>query len=600
MARINTAMMIDGEGSYEALVSLATQAAISSPEVVNTPTDVVPSAPAVQAVVEKVIQTVAPDISDSKLSQLAQQATTAVISSPQVIAAPAGQTVSPSVVNTITNTVLSNLSPVEQALGRDIGSSVDYAASIDKQVAQAQAVAAKPIMSAEQKAAGGEVKWIGGVGGKYKIVMPIGSGLSGSVSAGWEPGRNPVGVTSKVSTTGNTIDTAGAQSTQGTLASFRQAESAAGSNIPQVYTPSAFDLQSTAGATTLKDVGTITATGATGAIGATGATGATGVTGLTGATGATGFTGSTGPTGPTGATGPTGPTDDPVYAALVSAMSVYKISGLADTLAQIRMDYPGISSEDMLTLLRNDSRYNKGYLQRFSGNAKLIAAGKAPLDEKTYFANEQAYEKVFKSYGVERFANTAQYAELIGNQLAPTEVVTRVSMAYNRILGAESNVLEALRKFAPSLSTGDLVAAMLDPRNQLPELEKKITNAEIGGAAIRQGLNAFEAATTVQNNRYSNISGGTIGAEAARQAGATGETAMKDYQTVAGELPRMEFLSSISKGLPQYGQVESEQANILGLASAERKKQDLFALETGRYGGASGVGRRNSSIAGII
>ena len=264
------------------------------------------------------------------------------------------------------------------------------------------------------------------------------------------------------------------------------------------------------------------------------------------------------------------------------------------------MDYPDITSEDMLTLLRNDSRYNKGYLQRFSGNAKLLSAGKAPLDEKTYFANEQAYEKIFKSYGVDRFANTSQYSELIGNQLAPTEVGTRVSMAYNRVLNAESNVIDALRKFGSSLSTGDLVAAMLDPRNQLPELEKKITNAEIGGAAIRQGLDAYEALTSVKNARYSNISGGSIGAEAARQAGATGETAMKDYQTIAKELPKMEFLSSISKGLPQYGQTESEQANILGLASAERKKQDLLALETGRYGGASGVGRRGSSIAGLL
>jgi hypothetical protein len=62
----------------------------------------------------------------------------------------------------------------------------------------------------------------------------------------------------------------------------------------------------------------------------------------------------------------------------------------------------------------------------------------------------------------------------------------------------------------------------------------------------------------------------------------------------------MEFLSSISQGLPQYGQVEAEKSRIQGLASEERKKQSLIALEEARYGGSSGVGRRNSSVAGII
>jgi len=282
------------------------------------------------------------------------------------------------------------------------------------------------------------------------------------------------------------------------------------------------------------------------------------------------------------------PLDNPVYAALLAAMKVYNISGLADTLLAIRTAYPDISSEDMLTLLRNDTRYNAGYLKRFAGNAKLAANGKAMLDEKTYLANEAAYEKIFKAYDVMRFANTSQYADLIGNEIAPTEVSTRVSMAYDRILNADSNVLLALRKFGSSLSTGDLIAAMLDPKNQLPELNKKITSAEIGGAALKQGLQAYEAATTVQSSRYSNITDGTIGTTAAMQSGADAASANKDYQTIAGELPRMEFLSSISKGLPQYGQAEAEQARIQGLASAQRKQTDLLSAEAARFSGSSG------------
>ena len=288
------------------------------------------------------------------------------------------------------------------------------------------------------------------------------------------------------------------------------------------------------------------------------------------------------------------PLDNPVYAALLAAMGVYNISGLADTLLAIRTQYPDITSEDMLTLLRYDKRYNAGYLQRFAGNAKLSAAGKPMLTEKEYLANEMAYEKIFKAYDVTRFANTSQYADLIGNQLDPDEVNTRVSMAYKRIINADASVLNALKKFGSSLSTGDLVAAMLDPRNQVPELNKKITSAEIGGAALRQGLQAFEMATSIQSQRYSNVTEGTIGTEAARLSGADAASANVDYQKIAGELPTMEFLSSISKGLPQYAQKEAEQARIQGLASAERKKQDLLALEASRFSGSAGnIGSRS-------
>lgn len=297
------------------------------------------------------------------------------------------------------------------------------------------------------------------------------------------------------------------------------------------------------------------------------------------------------------------PMDNPVYAALLAAMGVYNISGLADTLLAIRTAYPDITSEDMLSLLRYDKRYNAGYLQRFAGNAKLSAAGKPMLTEKEYLANEMAYEKIFKAYDVTRFANTAQYADLIGNQLAPDEVNTRVSMAYNRIINADANVLTALKKFASSLSTGDLIAAMLDPRNQVPELNKKITSAEIGGAALRQGLQAFEMATSIQSSRYSNITEGTIGTERARLSGADAESARVAYEKIAEEVPRGEFLSSISKTVPQYGQVESEEANILGLASAKRKKQDLIALEAARFSaGAGNIGSKSfrSPTQGIV
>lgn len=287
------------------------------------------------------------------------------------------------------------------------------------------------------------------------------------------------------------------------------------------------------------------------------------------------------------------PKKDPVYDALVAAMGIYKVDGLAATLEQIRMDYPDISSEDMLTLLRNDARYNKGYLTRFSGNQRLLAAGKPMLDERTYLQNEIAYDSTFKAYGVDvYFSNAVQYADLIANSKAPTEVANIVSAGFNRVINAEPSTLDTYKRFFSALTTQDIVAGLIGGKETTVSVERKITSAEIGGSAVRQGLNAFQAATDIKNARYSNLIDGTIGTNAILASGATRESTRISYEKIAGDLPRSEFLSSISAGqAEQYGQREAEKADILGLASEKRKLEILKDLERNRFKAEAGAAK---------
>lgn len=284
------------------------------------------------------------------------------------------------------------------------------------------------------------------------------------------------------------------------------------------------------------------------------------------------------------------PKKDPVYDALVAAMGIYKIQGLAATLERIRMEYPDITSEDMLTLLRSDSRYNKEYLVRFSGNQRLLAAGKPMIDEKTYLQNEIAYDATFKAYGVDAyFSNTNQYADLIANSKAPTEVANIVSSGFQRVINAEPSTLDTYKRFYSALTTQDIVAGLIGGKETTVNIERKITSAEIGGSAVRQGLNAYQAATDIKSTRYSNLMGGTIGTDAILASGATGESTRKSYEKIAGDLPRAEELSSISAGqAEQYGQREAEKADILGLASEKRKLEILKDLERNRFKGQAG------------
>lgn len=107
------------------------------------------------------------------------------------VAAPAPTTTFAPTGNTFTDT-LNKLRAERGITAENVSATgqLDVKGLTADRLAQAQAVAAKPVMSPEQEAGGGVVKWIGGVDGKYEIVMPIGSPLVGSKAAGWESGRN--------------------------------------------------------------------------------------------------------------------------------------------------------------------------------------------------------------------------------------------------------------------------------------------------------------------------------------------------------------------------------------------------------------------------
>lgn len=290
------------------------------------------------------------------------------------------------------------------------------------------------------------------------------------------------------------------------------------------------------------------------------------------------------------------------YTALYSMLSSIGVQGLVDVMEQLRTQYPEITSDEMLMLLKYDKRYNEPYLKRFEGNRKRIAAGLAPLDDATYLANEAAYKKIFETYGLNQFANTEKYANFIGSSISPDEVASRVQMVYDRVNKSLPQVTKALLQFYPELSQQDLMAYALDPVNQLPVLNRKIQAAEIGGAALVQSLGTSLTARTFTGTEaapFTNVQRGTIGVETMMQSGATGESAAKASQFVAGVLPRGEFLSSIyAGGLDQYGQLQAEQEAYQGLASAERARQRLGAREAASFRGSAGTSRVSFATEG--
>ena len=286
-------------------------------------------------------------------------------------------------------------------------------------------------------------------------------------------------------------------------------------------------------------------------------------------------------------------TPNVAYDTIGKILENYRITDLASVLEDIRDEYPEASSEEVLTLLQFDPRYNAKFNERFAANQKRLKEGKPVLSPSEYLKLEQGYIKVLNAYNLPTFKTQKYYDTFIESDLDVEEVTDRIQLGYDRVLNDQA-VQSAFNKFFSSLGFSDIVAGMLDPVNQLPALERKVKAAEIGGAALRQGLMTSElAATEAQANvPYTNVTRGTVGADVLGREGVTKAQAEAGYRNIAQLLPTAEKLSSIyGKTELQYGLLEAEQEQLQGLASAARKRQRLTELETAQFRKQSGLAK---------
>ena len=241
-----------------------------------------------------------------------------------------------------------------------------------------------------------------------------------------------------------------------------------------------------------------------------------------------------------------------------------------------------VGPEEAKLLLKQSDSWKK----RFAGNEMLRKAGKNVLDTATYLELEKNYADVFNAYGLNRFASREEFAQLIGNSIAKTELQDRLNLAVKRVANADPAVLKTLRDFYPNITDTDIVAYFLKPDQVLPDLERKVTTAEIGAAAVGQGK---EYAITRQ--RAAELAG--LGVD--QQAALTG------YQKVATVLPETKTLSDIyGEAKIDYTQQAAEEEFLLGSASAARKRRQLKLLEEAKFSGDTGVSSQANSLSTAV
>jgi hypothetical protein len=252
--------------------------------------------------------------------------------------------------------------------------------------------------------------------------------------------------------------------------------------------------------------------------------------------------------------------------------------GLASLVEPLRgLVQNGISGDEFTLRLRETDAYKK----RFAANAERLSKGLTALSEGEYLAKEDAYQNVMRNYGLpasyyakDSLGTQAGFQKLLANDVSASELEERVIQAKDRVINSNPEVAQALKAYYPNIQDGDIVAYVLDPQNALKEIQRKISAAEIGGAALAQGLTA-----------------GVTRAEELAGLGINKQQAMQGYQDVAQMAPRGSQLADIYNQGPYNQQTaEAEVFGTAGAAQAAEKRKKLKALEEANFSGSSGVG----------
>jgi hypothetical protein len=273
------------------------------------------------------------------------------------------------------------------------------------------------------------------------------------------------------------------------------------------------------------------------------------------------------------------------YDLLFQQFNQYGMGALVEPLKQFIQQ--GLSSAEFTLRLRDTDAYKK----RFAANAGRIAKGLSALNEAEYIGLEDQYQNIMRQYGLPAsyyargdMGRQEGFEKFLENDVSAAELEDRVMTAQSRVLNANPEVLASLRSFYPDITNGDILAYTLDPNKALSEIKRKVTAAEIGGAALQAGLQT-----------------GLARAEELTAAGVTKAQAQQGFQTVAEVAPRGSQLAEIY-GQSPYTQTTAE-AEVFGLAGsvdAARQRKKLTQLETAAFQGSAGTGAIARDRAGVL
>ena len=276
------------------------------------------------------------------------------------------------------------------------------------------------------------------------------------------------------------------------------------------------------------------------------------------------------------------------FAMLQDLFNSYGLEGLAGEIKDY-MEKGFTATEALIKLKTNPSG---AYAKRFAGNFTRVKNGLNAISEAEYINLENSYANTLKSYGlgnmvsVNRDDNYKTFANYIAGDISAVEFKDRVSTVVTRVQNAEPSIKATLKSFYPEISDADLVSYFLNPKENLPKLQEKVTASEIGAAAVGAG-----AGLTTNVNTATSLA----------RYGVDQKMAREGYSSIASILPTAGKLGDIyNESGVKYGQAEGEAEVFMGRQDAATKRNRLASMERGSFSGSAGRLASQSKNAGLI
>ena len=232
-------------------------------------------------------------------------------------------------------------------------------------------------------------------------------------------------------------------------------------------------------------------------------------------------------------------------------------------------------------------RNTKAYMTRFSANDARIKAGLSALSPAEYLAKEDAYQNLMRNYGLPAsyytpglYGKQEGFDTLLANDVSAVELEDRISTAQQRVLNANPEVTAALRQFYPDITNGDILAYSLNPKNGLKDIQRKVTAAEIGGAAMTPKDASGKQILSTSQARAMQLAG----------YGVDKQQATEVYSAIGAGLQRGSELASIYGESP-YTQTTAEEElfKLSGQTEAQKQRKKITGLEKAAFSGQTGL-----------
>ena len=261
------------------------------------------------------------------------------------------------------------------------------------------------------------------------------------------------------------------------------------------------------------------------------------------------------------------------YDILFNEFDKYGLGSLVSEVKQYIVD--GLSPAEFTIKLRA----SKPYQERFAANAKRIANGFRAIDEATYLGLEDSYQSIMQNYGLPatyyekgNLGVQKGFEDLIGGNVDPITLEERI-IEGQKVTKGNKSIIDTAKQFFPTLTDGDFLGYVLNPKNGLQDIKRKVTAVEIGAGAKEADLN--------------------IGLERALELGTAGinkAQAKQGFAAIGTGLQRGSQLAAIY-GEDPYTQTtaETEVFGLAGKTKATREREKIIGLEKATFGAKTGI-----------